>query len=62
MFAPKRTKSRIEIQIFEKTVWRAFGNEKGPGCTAEALIKIQLGVDGALAAQRFDQRLAEAGR
>jgi hypothetical protein len=45
MFAPKRTKPRIEIQIFEKATGRAFENEKGPGCTAEALILIQLGVD-----------------
>jgi len=46
MFAPKRTKPRIEIQIFEQATWRAFGNEKGSGNTAGALILVQLALVG----------------
>src|SRR5205823_12022689 len=37
MFAPKRTKKRILVQIFESTARRVFGNEKGPGVAAGAL-------------------------
>jgi hypothetical protein len=39
MFAPKRTKQRIFVQIFERATWRAFGDEKGPGMAAGALIQ-----------------------
>jgi hypothetical protein len=40
MFAPKRTKRRILVQIFERVAWKAFRNEKGPGVTAGASISI----------------------
>jgi hypothetical protein len=40
MFAPKRTKRRILVQIFEQAAQGRFGNEKGPGCTAGALVLI----------------------
>jgi hypothetical protein len=40
MFAPKRTKQRILVQIFERAAGRAFGNEKGPGVAAGALIQM----------------------
>jgi len=46
MFAPKRTKPRTEIQIFEQAAGRAFESEKGPGWTAGALILIQLALVG----------------
>src|SRR5437868_5607319 len=40
MFAPKRTKKRILVQIFEREDRGAFGDEKGPGFTAGALRQI----------------------
>jgi hypothetical protein len=37
MFAPKRTKPRIWVQIFEMRSCAAFGDKKGPDIAAGAL-------------------------
>jgi hypothetical protein len=40
MFAPKRVKRRISVQILEQAASEAFRDEKGSGFNAGALIAI----------------------